>query len=176
MPTYIYKDELYHHGIKGQKWGIRRYQNFDGSYTQAGLKRYYKSEEAYNETKSKYKTTKANYKAGKATKYDVNVSKNQYKDARRRMNKDYRHLREDKLGDQGKRLYAQGKRITDNYAFTKAMASGTSIAASILYKMGKEKEALYTLAGGSIIVAGKSIVDSYQNKRLRAFYGHTSNY
>lgn len=37
---YIYNDELYHHGIKGQKWGIRRYQNEDGSYTEEGKKRY----------------------------------------------------------------------------------------------------------------------------------------
>ena len=28
--------ELYHHGILGQKWGVRRYQNADGSYTEAG--------------------------------------------------------------------------------------------------------------------------------------------
>lgn len=27
---------LYHHGIKGQKWGVRRYQNEDGTYTEAG--------------------------------------------------------------------------------------------------------------------------------------------
>lgn len=33
-------DELYHHGVKGMKWGIRRYQNEDGSYTKAGRKRY----------------------------------------------------------------------------------------------------------------------------------------
>lgn len=33
-------NELEHHGIKGQKWGIRRYQNKDGSYTDAGRKRY----------------------------------------------------------------------------------------------------------------------------------------
>ena len=33
------KNELYHHGIKGQKWGVRRYQNADGTYTQAGKKR-----------------------------------------------------------------------------------------------------------------------------------------
>lgn len=32
--------ELYHHGILGQKWGIRRFQNEDGSLTAAGKKRY----------------------------------------------------------------------------------------------------------------------------------------
>ena len=34
-------DELYHHGIKGQRWGVRRYQNKDGSLTKAGELRYY---------------------------------------------------------------------------------------------------------------------------------------
>lgn len=37
------EDELYHHGIKGQKWYIRRYQNSDGSLTPAGRKRYLKN-------------------------------------------------------------------------------------------------------------------------------------
>lgn len=35
--------ELYlaHHGVKGMKWGVRRYQNPDGSLTAKGKKRYY---------------------------------------------------------------------------------------------------------------------------------------
>ena len=32
-------NELNHHGIKGQKWGVRRFQNKDGSLTLAGRKR-----------------------------------------------------------------------------------------------------------------------------------------
>lgn len=32
-------NELMHHGIRGQKWGVRRYQNPDGSLTTAGQKR-----------------------------------------------------------------------------------------------------------------------------------------
>jgi hypothetical protein len=33
------EDELYHHGIKGQRWGIRRYQNPDGTLTAEGRAR-----------------------------------------------------------------------------------------------------------------------------------------
>lgn len=38
-----YQAELYHHGIKGQRWGVRRYQNPDGSLTEAGKKKYDKT-------------------------------------------------------------------------------------------------------------------------------------
>lgn len=42
---YVYNGEMYseeeliHHGILGQKWGVRRFQNDDGSLTVAGKKR-----------------------------------------------------------------------------------------------------------------------------------------
>lgn len=40
MNAIEYTDFIMHHGIKGQRWGIRRYQNEDGSLTPAGKKRY----------------------------------------------------------------------------------------------------------------------------------------
>lgn len=47
MSTYYvagvpYSSELYHHGIKGQRWGVRRFQNLDRTLTPAGKERYKK--------------------------------------------------------------------------------------------------------------------------------------
>lgn len=53
MWSYNYSDELYHHGIKGQRWGIRRYQNKDGTLTPAGKKRAAKLESEYEKVTGK---------------------------------------------------------------------------------------------------------------------------
>jgi len=60
-------DSLYHHGVKGQKWGVRRFQNADGTYTQAGRNRYFtddgslskKGERAYRKDLKKLNKLKA---------------------------------------------------------------------------------------------------------------------
>ena len=49
MWQYQNTDELYHHGILGMKWGVRRYQNKDGSLTPKGKKKY---SEDYNESRN----------------------------------------------------------------------------------------------------------------------------
>ena len=38
--SFISDEALYHYGIKGMRWGIRRYQNPDGSLTNKGKKRH----------------------------------------------------------------------------------------------------------------------------------------
>lgn len=69
MDYVIYDGELYHYGIKGMKWGIRRYQNPDGSLTKEGKKRARKevrddNNEAFE--KGKYATI-SGYAAAKST-------------------------------------------------------------------------------------------------------------
>ena len=70
-------NELYHHGILGQKWGVRRFQNADGSLTAAGQKRLEKKDVSWAKKKSDKITAQAQKKNQKQlNKYAEELLKN----------------------------------------------------------------------------------------------------
>lgn len=69
----IVNGELYHWGLKGMKWGVRRYQNKDGTLTDAGKKRYYREADkaGYKEQSGTGARYKIANKKGKKERYDA---------------------------------------------------------------------------------------------------------
>lgn len=127
MTTYIYYgDTLYHHGIKGQKWGIRRWQNEDGSLTSAGREHYgyglfgaYKLRNAERITnrdqyKKERKAAKEKYKAAKNASYDreskfeTDVEKN-YKRGQKLTDKDLKKEQDFYAKEAAKRAEAKAR-------------------------------------------------------------------
>lgn len=79
-------DYLIHHGIKGQKWGVRRFQNEDGSVTPAGAERYYSGKKKYDKQirkaekfESKVMTARAKNRSKMESKFDKKITKYQKK-------------------------------------------------------------------------------------------------
>ena len=95
---------LSHHGIKGQRWGVRRYQNDDGTLTNAGKKRYSK------EYQREMKTARREVFNDRSLTY-VNT----YNRAARRMNKtgidEFNEEQQKKYGDK----YAERDSYVDEY-------------------------------------------------------------
>jgi hypothetical protein len=101
----MYNNELYHHGVRGQKWGVRRYQNEDGSLTNAGQRRYARDarEKEFNE----YDNSSGKYykKSKKNGRTDLEF------DAKRYVKEDAERTR--RLVDSGRNLSGDLKRAVD---------------------------------------------------------------
>jgi hypothetical protein len=109
-------NDLQHHGIKGMRWGVRRYQNNDGSLTPAGKKRYSDgssdrksaSAEDYEKALGRVKTASTVVESVRRTNSDLNQVKDPAMERRIRKNAS-------QMSD--KELYEKVQRmnVEDNY-------------------------------------------------------------
>ena len=113
MDRNYYNDELMHFGVKGMKWGVRRYQNADGSLTPAGKKKY--GDTDYSRAKLTYKSAKKDYNKSfnKAYNYSSAHPIGQFTNKKKKAESDRRwddaYDKLDKL-DTAKAQYKQAKK------------------------------------------------------------------
>lgn len=116
---------IYHHGIKGMKWGVRRYQNEDGSLTPAGKKRYAEdAEDADSEVKESRKQDVKNRRT-------LSDSELEEKIKRLKMERELKSLTEEDISP-GKKatkeiLSSAGKKVL-SAAAAGALAYGVKVA------------------------------------------------
>lgn len=149
-------DEMYHYGIKGMRWGVRRYQNEDGSLTSRGVKRYAEAgyaQDSYNRNKTR--AGKAYDKVTGAHKYAGRIMYDISSDAanKRRAEK---YAAEQKAAKEARNTPEARKARIKKAVVVGAAAAGTVAAVYGAYKLNqfvKERNCQIAVARGHKEVA-----------------------
>lgn len=138
-------DELKHHGIIGMKWGIRRYQNKDGTLTAAGKKRASRLESQYNDlTGKKLVKSSKNTSESQGTKKKLSdMTDDELKSRINRLQSEKTYLDLDKQVkalqpeqiSRGKKFF---KRLSNDVIVPAAVESGKRLLADFINKKGRE--------------------------------------
>ena len=157
----IQNDELYHHGIKGQRWGVRRYQNEDGSLTDAGM-RHYRRIEKRDERRRNIALNSYNRK--KVAKYSRYLTNDELK------NRAERFQYADAIAQKPVKKYGDGKKFALKLAekpITAAVVAGTALVGATYAKHRLVNSNIYKTAlhgihavkdtGGAAVNTGKTV-------------------
>ncbi len=127
------ENELYHHGIKGQRWGVRRFRNEDGTLTNAGKRRYGENLDINDRSR----TNVAKIRLGEArrrldvAKENSKKTNNNYRVAelKGRERSAKQAVKDSKKIDRGAKYAAKGQTISGN-KFKAAMGYGAAYLGS----------------------------------------------
>ncbi len=126
-------NELYHHGIKGQKWGVRRFQNKDGSLTFVGKKRYGSIGEAAKEHLKNAKQSSWEKSKRSSEKIKAHWESNPHKQSKREIKFEQQYLEKGMSPEEAK--IAAYKRVkTEKILAMTAGVAVASVAAYVAYK------------------------------------------
>lgn len=126
---YSYSTELAHHGIKGMKWGIRRFQNKDGSLTKAGRKRYGSDSNSGKKADPKASTANAST-SGKKSVSEMSDDELRSAITRLQLEQQYRTLKPEKV--------SAGKKFLNDAVMPAVSEASKNLLKDYMTKVGKQ--------------------------------------